>query len=171
MSWSHSIDLCYGSSTCVRKQVSKQHATMTEHMKVQALSCQGLFEEGWVHFMQGNQAGGWTNYWFMIDCCVGIDSNAHRFGAVDKSGVLNGVQKCLNPDSDLSTPPATHIVNKVVEDARTVGGEYLGTVKRLGAGDRNISKDFCFGKPSLKAVRCSLAPCCQLGSGGFFLLE
>lgn len=71
---------------------------------------------------------------------------------MDKSGILNGVQKCLNPDSDLDTAQATQIVNKAVEDARTVAGEYLGTVKRLGAGDRNIPEGFCFGKPSLKAV-------------------
>lgn len=82
-----------------------------------------------------------------------MSSSQHRFGAVLKSGIHNGVQKCLNPGSDQAEVPATKIVNKAVEDSRTVGGEYLGTARRLGAGDRNIPEDFCFGKPSLPPVR------------------
>ena len=82
----------------------------------------------------------------------GVGSSEHRFGTVHKSGIHNGVQKCLNPGSDEATAPATQIVNKAVEDARTVGGEYLGAVRRLGAGDRNIPADFCFGKPLLPPV-------------------
>lgn len=84
---------------------------------------------------------------------AGVDSSGYRFGTAHKSGIHNGVQKCLNPESDEATAPATQIVNKAVEDARTVGGEYLGTVRWLGAGDRNIPEDFCFGKPSLAPVR------------------
>jgi hypothetical protein len=94
-------------------------------------------------------------------CSAGVNSSEHRFGAVVKYGIHNGVQKCLNPESDQEATPATQIVNKAVEDARTVGGEYLGTAKRLGAGDRNIPADFCFGKPTLPPVCHALSATCS----------
>jgi hypothetical protein len=88
---------------------------------------------------------------------TGVNPSAFCFGARDKDDVFNGVGKALNPGIDDTRPCVAQIVPKRVEDARAVGGEFLGAARRLGAGDRNLPGDFCFGKPSLPPGVCPCA--------------
>jgi EF-hand domain-containing family member B len=83
---------------------------------------------------------------------TGVDPVTHRFGAVDKNDIMNGVSKALDPGLDEEAIDRPVIVPKVVDDAKLVNGEVLGQPRRLGAGDRNQPVGRTFGKPSIPKV-------------------
>ncbi|GAX80864.1 hypothetical protein CEUSTIGMA_g8299.t1 [Chlamydomonas eustigma] len=84
---------------------------------------------------------------------TGVDPTTHKFGAVDKDNYQNGVKKALQPALDQTLPQPARVSNKIYEDYKASATDYLGKVKKLGAGNRPLPTTHVYGMPSLRYGR------------------
>jgi len=77
-----------------------------------------------------------------------IDPATHAFGITEKSVLLDGVAKAMNPDLDSETTGKTHIVTKALADFKITNSDRLGAPKSMGHGDRGLPETHTFGKPT-----------------------
>lgn len=79
---------------------------------------------------------------------TGVDPDSHRFGAVDKAGVVEGVRKALQPELDETLPHAPRVVARALDEHKAVATDELGRTKQLGGGDRpHLPPDHAYGLP------------------------
>ena len=94
-----------------------------------------------------------------VDKDGAIDPSTYRFGGAVKDGMLNGVGKAMNPelDEDYKRPPV--VVEKLLEDFKTVATEGLGSVKNLGFGDKSVGRGHVYGMPSQSGPEWGVREC------------
>lgn len=92
----------------------------------------------------------------------GIDPSSHRFGAVDKDGIPDGVKKALNPAAATKTGILpTEVVPIRVAEFRKYHEDELGKPRNLGLGKPNLPEDHSFGMPSMKEPDWGARECIQ----------
>mmetsp|Transcript_523 Transcript_523/g.1407 ORF Transcript_523/g.1407 Transcript_523/m.1407 type:complete len:287 (-) Transcript_523:468-1328(-) len=81
----------------------------------------------------------------------GVDPAAHRFGAVDKDDVRDGVRKALQPGLDQTAPQPAKLAAKIHQDFKATQADLLGQTRKLGGGDRpNLPANHTYGLHSLR---------------------
>jgi len=88
-----------------------------------------------------------------------IDPQTFRFGGNVHEGEKLGVAKAINPvlDDTYKRPPV--VVEKRLEDFKTVSSETLGAVKNLGFGPKTVGATHVYGMPSQSGPEWGVREC------------